>query len=188
MLAHAFRSMTALRKALASYPLSASSIAPSGKSLIKSAAEAIVTHLACRERPLNRPALGVDKSMDFSFLWNDRDNDLDPPFCRRALLMDANYGGIDPLQPAIMGLGDGIHEAVPNTCFAPSDKAIVAGGAWAVPLWQIAPWRNRIAAPRRCRSARGGHPRAARHGFCWGEAVRSRAIRNQSGHIGSCVA
>ena len=24
----------------------------------------------------------------------------------------------------------------------PSDKAIVAGGAWAVPLWQIAPWRT----------------------------------------------
>src|SRR5215469_15138069 len=46
--------------------------------------------------------------------------------------MDANYGGIDHLQPTIMGLGDGIHEAVPNTCFAPSDKAIVAGGAWAV--------------------------------------------------------
>src|SRR4029077_11660311 len=45
-----------------------------------------------------------------------------------------------------------------------------------------------IAAPRRCRSARGGHPRAARHGVCWGEAVRSRAIRSQSGHIGSCVA
>src|SRR5262245_49943763 len=56
--------------------------------------------------------------------------------------MDANYGGIDHLQPTIMGLGDGIHEAVPNTCFAPSDKAIVAGGAWAVPLWQIAPWRT----------------------------------------------
>jgi hypothetical protein len=35
---------------------------------------------------------------------------------------------------------------------------------------------------------RGGHPRAARHGVCWGEAVRSRAIRSQSGHIGSCVA
>jgi hypothetical protein len=75
-------------------------------------------------------------------LWDDRDNDLDPPFCRRALLMDANYGGIDHLQFAIMGLGDGIHEAVPNTCFAPSDKAIVAGGAWAVPLGQIAPWRT----------------------------------------------
>lgn len=59
------------------------------------------------------------------------------PFCRRALLMDANYGGI-----TIMGLGDGIHEAVPNTCFAPSDKAIVAGETWAVPLWQIAPWRT----------------------------------------------
>jgi hypothetical protein len=29
---------------------------------------------------------------------------------------------------------------------------------------------------------------AARHGVCWGEAVRSRAIRSQSGHIGSCVA
>ena len=41
-----------------------------------------------------------------------------------------------------MGLGDGIHEAVPNTCFAPSDKAIVAGETWAVPLWQIAPWRT----------------------------------------------
>jgi Aminotransferase class I and II len=37
-------------------------------------------------------------------------------------------------------------------------------------------------------AARGGHPRAARHGVCWGEAVRSRAVRSQSGHIGSCVA
>jgi hypothetical protein len=58
------------------------------------------------------------------------------------MLMDANYGGIDQLQPTVMGLGDGIHEAVLNTCFAPSDKAIVAGGAWVAPLWQIAPWRT----------------------------------------------
>jgi hypothetical protein len=101
--------------------------------------------------------------------------------------MDANYGGIDHLEPTIMGRGDGIHKAVPNTCFAPSDKAIVVGGAWAVPLWQIA-MAHRIAAPRRCGSARGGRPRAARHGVCWGEAVRSRAIRSQSGHIGSCLA
>jgi hypothetical protein len=27
-----------------------------------------------------------------------REINLDPPFCRRALLMDANYGGIDHLQ------------------------------------------------------------------------------------------
>jgi hypothetical protein len=29
-----------------------------------------------------------------------------------------------------------------STCFAPLNKAIVAGRAWAVPLWQIAPWRT----------------------------------------------
>jgi hypothetical protein len=144
MLAHAFRSMTALRKALESYPLSASSIAPSGKSLIKSAAEAMsLTWPAVSVSLIGLPWASTRAwILVVSRLGNDRDNDLDPPFCRRALLMDANYGGIDHLQPTIMGLGDGIHEAVPNTCFAPSDKAIVAGGAWAVPLWQIAPWRT----------------------------------------------
>jgi hypothetical protein len=39
--------------------------------------------------------------------------------------------GSDRIESTIMGLGDGIHEAVPNTCFAPSDNAIGAGGAWA---------------------------------------------------------
>jgi hypothetical protein len=56
--------------------------------------------------------------------------------------MDANNRGVDHLHLTVMGFGDGIHEAVPHTCFPPSDKAIVARGSWAVSLWQIAPRRT----------------------------------------------
>lgn len=56
--------------------------------------------------------------------------------------MDANNGGVYHLRVAVMAFGDGVHEAVPHTCFTPSDKAIVAGGAGAVSLWQIAPLRT----------------------------------------------
>lgn len=80
-------------------------------------------------------------------LGSDRDNDLDPPFCRRALLMDANNGGIDHLHLTIMDFGDGVHEAVPHTCFPPSHEAIVAGGAWAISLRQVSPWSSRSQHP-----------------------------------------
>src|SRR5215510_14336283 len=46
---------------------------------------------------------------------------------------------------------------------------------------------RRIAAPKKCRSARGDRRRAALREACWAEAARSRAIRSRSGHIGSCI-
>lgn len=61
--------------------------------------------------------------------------------------MDANNGGVDHLHLAIMGFGDGVHEAVPHTCFPPSDEAVVTGGAWSTPLGQVAPWRTRSQHP-----------------------------------------
>lgn len=48
---------------------------------------------------------------------------------------------------AVMGFGDGIHEAVPHTCFPPSDEAIVAGSVRPVSLRQMAPWRTRSQHP-----------------------------------------
>lgn len=70
----------------------------------------------------------------------DRDSDLHPPFCRRSLLVGANGGAVDHLDVAIVGGGDGVHQPVPYTCLPPSHEAVVAGGARAVALGQVAPW------------------------------------------------
>ena len=65
-----------------------------------------------------------------------------PPFCRRGLLMDPNGGAVDHLDVAVRRDGDGVHQPVPDARFAPSHEAIVAGGARAIALGQIAPRRT----------------------------------------------
>lgn len=69
----------------------------------------------------------------------DRDSDLHPPFCRRSLLVDANGGAVDHLDVAVVRGGDGVHQPVPYARLSPSHEAVVAGGAWAVALRQVAP-------------------------------------------------
>ncbi len=45
---------------------------------------------------------------------------------------------------------------------------------------------QRTAKPRRCRSIHGDHQPEVRRVTCWAGAVRSRATRSRSSHIGSC--
>ena len=71
----------------------------------------------------------------------DRDNDLDPPFCRRSLLVRPDGSAVDHLDVTVMGGSDGVHHPVPDASFAPPYEAVVAGGAWAIALWEVAPWR-----------------------------------------------
>ena len=72
----------------------------------------------------------------------DPDSDLYPLFCRRGLLVGADGGAVDHLDVAVVRGGDGVHQPVPDTCLPPSHEAVVAGGAWAVALRQVAPRRT----------------------------------------------
>jgi hypothetical protein len=65
-----------------------------------------------------------------------------PLFCRRGLLVSANGGAVDHLDVAVVGGGEGLHHPLPDTRLPPSHEAIVAGGARAVTLGQVAPWRT----------------------------------------------
>jgi hypothetical protein len=71
----------------------------------------------------------------------DRDNDLDPLFCRRSLLVRPDGGAVDHLDLAVVRGADGVHQPVPYACLSPSVEAVVAGGAWSVALGQVAPRR-----------------------------------------------
>lgn len=71
---------------------------------------------------------------------NDQNNDPDPPFCGRGLLVDPNGGAVDHLDVAIMRGRDGVHHPIPYPGLSPSHEAIVARRAWAITLGQIAPW------------------------------------------------
>ncbi len=75
-------------------------------------------------------------------LGNDRDNDLDPPFCRRGLLVGANGRAVDHLYIAIVGGGEDVHHPVPDARLSPSSDAIVAGGARTISFRQVAPRRT----------------------------------------------
>ena len=77
----------------------------------------------------------------------DRGNDLDPLFCRRGLLVSPNGGAVDHLDVAFVRGGDRIHQPVPNTRLSPSHEAIVAGGARAIALRQVAPRCTRAQHP-----------------------------------------
>src|ERR1700712_219131 len=70
---------------------------------------------------------------------SDRDNDLDPPFCRRSLLVRPDGSAVDHLDVAVIRSGDGVHHPAPHACFAPSHEAVVAGSARAIALGQVAP-------------------------------------------------
>ena len=69
------------------------------------------------------------------------DIDLDPPFCRRALLMDANDGTVDHLHVALVRRDDGVHETVPHARLSPPIEAIVDRRRRPVALGQVGPGR-----------------------------------------------
>lgn len=72
----------------------------------------------------------------------DRDSDLRAPFCRRGPLMGANGGTVDHLDLAVVRCADGVHQPIPHAHLPPSIEAVVAGGARAVALRQVAPGRT----------------------------------------------
>jgi hypothetical protein len=55
--------------------------------------------------------------------------------------MNAHRRCIDHLYLAIIGLGDGLHQAIPNTGFAPAIKPIVAACVTPISIGQIPPRR-----------------------------------------------
>ena len=54
--------------------------------------------------------------------------------------MHAHDGRVDHLDGRIMRGGKRVHDAVPHSGSSPPDETVVASGAWAIALWQIAPW------------------------------------------------
>lgn len=56
--------------------------------------------------------------------------------------MRPDGGAVDHLDVAVVRGGDGVHEVAPDACLSPSHEAVVAGGARAVALGQIAPGRT----------------------------------------------
>src|SRR5215471_10142775 len=61
--------------------------------------------------------------------------------------MNPHRRRIDHLNLAIVGLGNGVHQLIPNARFAPAIEAVVAGRVRAVALGQVAPWRTRAQNP-----------------------------------------
>jgi hypothetical protein len=57
--------------------------------------------------------------------------------------MYPHHRAIDHLHLAAMGLGDGIHQPLPDARLAPSVEAIVSARVGPVALWQVAPRRSR---------------------------------------------
>jgi len=55
--------------------------------------------------------------------------------------MDPNDRTVDHLHFAVVCLGDGIHQAIPDAGLSPTVEAIVGGRVRPVPLRQVAPWR-----------------------------------------------
>jgi hypothetical protein len=66
-----------------------------------------------------------------------------PPFCRSRLLVDANGGAVDHLGLGVVRSRDTLHQPAPHACPSPSYEEVVAGGARAITLGQIAPRRIR---------------------------------------------
>ena len=70
-----------------------------------------------------------------------------PPFCRRALLMDANYRSVDHSNVPVVSFGDRIHQPIPDPRLPPSVEAVVNCRGRPVTLWQIGPSRARSQDP-----------------------------------------
>ena len=67
----------------------------------------------------------------------DRDDDPDPLFCRRSLLVRPDGSAVDHRYVMVMGGSDGVHHPIPHTRFPPSHEAVVRVSAWAITLGQI---------------------------------------------------
>jgi len=63
------------------------------------------------------------------------------------MLMHAHNGSVDHLDSGIMGSGECVYDAAPDTSPPPADESVVAGGVWAERLRQVAPWRSRSQDP-----------------------------------------
>lgn len=77
----------------------------------------------------------------------DRDNDLDPLFSRRSLLMRTDGSAVDHLNVTVVRGGNSVHHPIPNTRLPPSHEAAVARRARTIALRQVAPRRSRAQHP-----------------------------------------
>lgn len=105
-----------------------------------------VVRLPCGQAEPEREALRVDNDVDFgrepasaateTMIWTLL-------FCRRSLLVRPDRGTVDHLDVAVVRCADGVHQSVPYARLPPSIEAVLAGGARAVTLRRVAPWRTR---------------------------------------------
>ena len=54
--------------------------------------------------------------------------------------MHARHGCVYHLDGSIMSGGKCVHDPPPYSGPSPPDETVIASGAWAIALWQIAPW------------------------------------------------
>ncbi len=76
----------------------------------------------------------------------DRDSDLPPPFSVAACWW-ARTEVLSIIWMSVVRGADGGHQPVPHACLPPSHEPVVAGGARAIALGQVAPWRTKAQHP-----------------------------------------
>jgi hypothetical protein len=80
------------------------------------------------------------------------------------VLMHAHDGRVDHLDGRIVSGGKCVHNPSPYSGPSPPDETVVAGGAWAIAIRQIAPWcagsQHQQMPLRTRRSSTRGTPRA----------------------------
>lgn len=150
MLAQAFLRATASRMALLSYPLSASSVAPSGMASNRASA----SWLSWTCPPVSRRATGRPSASTRAWILlvrPPRERPMPrspaPHFARRTVLVDADTGGVDHDDLAFEGDGNRRKPAIPHPGFAPANEPVVAGRRWAVTFVYLGPWRAAAEAP-----------------------------------------
>jgi hypothetical protein len=129
MLAHAPRSPANALIQSASYPRSASNIAPDCRSESKS----------------HRHSVGIDASVYFGRQPTSRPahQPCFGPTRATAVLMYADNRCVDHLDGAVVGFREGLHERVPDASHPSTNKPVVAGRVRPKVLRQISPWRSR---------------------------------------------
>jgi len=63
------------------------------------------------------------------------------------VLVDANTGGVDHDDIAVVSLENRFEKSIPDTGLPPADEAIVAGRRWAIAFWNFRPGGTHSEAP-----------------------------------------
>jgi len=101
--------------------------------------------LTGRRFKANRHSVGIDASVYFGRQPTSRPahQPCFVPSRATAVLMYADNGGVDHLDGAIMGFGEGLHDQVPDASHPLTNEPVVLGRIGPKALWQIAPWCSR---------------------------------------------